>query len=116
MASVALEAISMLSENDVEAGIVLCEFIKPYDALADLIAQVLPEGVKNIVFLEEEIMAGGFGMNLSAEFTRRGINPKANHTIIAVDDNFAIPSEGENVWQAAKVDSHSVYQKILELQ
>lgn len=116
MASVALEAISMLSENDVEAGIVLCEFIKPYDALADLIAQVLPEGVMNIIFLEEEIMAGGFGMNLSAEFTRRGINPKANHTIIAVDDNFAIPSEGENVWQAAKVDSHSVYQKILELQ
>lgn len=116
MASVALEAISLLAENDIDAGIVLCEFIKPYDALADMISEVLPETVKNVIFLEEEIMAGGFGMNLSSEFTRRAVLPKAKYTIIAVDDNFAIPDEGETVWQAAKVDSYSVYEKILELQ
>ncbi len=116
MASTALDALSLLAENGIETAIVLCEYIKPYDALAEMISEVLPESVKNIIFLEEEILSGGFGMNLSAELTRRTVLPKARHTIIAVDDNFAIPNEGENVWQAAKVDSYSVYERILELQ
>ena len=115
MASVALDAIALLEEEGINAGILLCEFIKPYDSLARIIAEKLPEYAKNIVFLEEEIMSGGFGMNLSAEMKRQGVGYRARHTIMAVDDNFAIPQKGETVWQAAGVDAHSVYQTILSL-
>lgn len=116
MASTALEAVALLEDDDVSAGVVLCEFIKPYESLADMIAGILPRSLKNIIFLEEEIMAGGFGMNLSSVMTRQGVCPHAKHTIIAVDDNFVVPKVGETVWQAAGVDAFSVYERILELQ
>lgn len=115
MASVALDAIAMLDDDGVTAGILLCEFIKPYDSLSKYIEQKLPEYVKNIVFLEEEIKAGGFGMNLMEEMKQQGIGYRARNRIIAVDDNFAIPQKGENVWQAAGVDALSVSQTILSM-
>ncbi len=115
MASAALEAIALLQYDGIEAAVILCEFIKPYDILADLIAESLPDSVKNVIFLEEEIMSGGFGMNLSTEMRRRSVLVGANHRIIAVDDNFAVPEKGETVWQAAKVDSNSVYEAIIEM-
>ena len=115
MATTALEAVALLEENEISAAVLLCEFIKPYDALADIIEGLLPKSIKNIIFLEEEILAGGFGMNLSQEIYRRGIAPKALHRIIAVDDNFAVPQKGETVWEAAGVDSVSVYNSVIEM-
>ena len=115
MASVALEAFAMLEEEGIKTAVFLCEFIKPYDMLADLVAEIMPEYVRNIVFLEEEIMAGGFGMNLSAELKKQRIAPRASHKVIAVDDNFAIPQKGETVWQATGVDSRSVYEAVLAM-
>lgn len=115
MATTALEAVALLEEDDIEASVLLCEFIKPYDALADIIGEFLPKSVKNIVFLEEEILAGGFGMNLSQEMYRRNIAPNASNRIIAVDDNFGVPHKDESVWEAAGVDSVSVYNAMLEM-
>lgn len=115
MATTALEAVSLLEEAEVSAGILLCEFIKPYDALADIISDIIPKSVKNIIFLEEEILAGGFGMNLSQEMYRRGVALRASKRIIAVDDNFAVPKKGETVWEAAGVDAVSVYNAVLEM-
>ena len=76
---------------------------------------MLPYTVKNIVFLEEEILSGGFGMNLSFELRRRKILTRARHRIIAVDDNFAVPEKGETVWQSAGVDSSAVAETIIEM-
>ena len=115
MATTALEAVAMLSDAEVSAGILLCEFIKPYDALADIIGGLLPKSVKNIIFLEEEILSGGFGMNLSQEMYRRDIARRASKKIIAVDDNFAVPNKGQTVWEAAGVDPVSVYNAVLEM-
>lgn len=115
MASTALEAAAQLMDSGITCAILLCEFIKPYDALADIISDMLPYTVKNIVFLEEEILSGGFGMNLSFELRRRKILTRARHKIIAVDDNFAIPEKGENVWQSAGVDSSTVADAIIEM-
>ena len=115
MASVALEAFVMLAEDGVKTAVFLCEFIKPYDMLAGLVAELMPDYVKNVVFLEEEIMSGGFGMNLSAEMKRQRVAPRALHKIIAVDDDFVIPKKGETVWQAAGVDSKTVYETILDM-
>jgi deoxyxylulose-5-phosphate synthase len=115
MASVALEAFAMLDEEGIKTAVFLCEFIKPYEMLAGLVSEIMPEYVRNIVFLEEEIKSGGFGMNLSAEIKKQRIAPRAAHRIIAVDDNFAVPQKGETVWQAAGVDSHAVYEAVLEM-
>jgi len=115
MASTALEAAAILMDSGIGCAVLLCEFIKPYDALADIIATMLPYTVKNVVFLEEEILSGGFGMNLSFEMRRRGILSRARHKIIAVDDNFAIPEKGESVWEAAGVDSTTVSDAIIEM-
>ena len=115
MATVALDAIALLEEEGICAGVLLCEFIKPYDSLARLIAEKLPEYAKNVIFLEEEIMSGGFGMNLSSEMKRQGIGYRARHRIIAVDNNFAIPGKGETVWQAAGVDANSVCRTVISL-
>ena len=115
MASVALDAMAMLEEEGVNAGILLCEFIKPYDKLVEILSEKLPEYAKNIIFLEEEIMSGGFGMNLSSEMKRQGVGYRSRHKIIAVDDDFVIPEKGETVWQAAGVDAASVCEAIISL-
>ena len=115
MASTALEAAAQLMDSGITCAVLLCEFIKPYDALADIISDLLPYTVKNIVFLEEEILSGGFGMNLSFELRRRRIMTRARHKIIAVDDNFAVPEKGESVWQSAGVDSATVVDTIIEM-
>lgn len=115
MASTALEAVAQLMDCGISCAVLLCEFIKPYDALADIISTMLPYTVKNIIFLEEEILSGGFGMNLSFELRRRGIMSRARHKIIAVDDNFATPEIGQTVWEAAGVDSATVAQTIIEM-
>ena len=115
MASTALEAAAQLMDSGITCAVLLCEFIKPYDALADIISTMLPYTVKNIIFLEEEILSGGFGMNLSFELRRRGIMSRARHKIIAVDDNFAVPESGKNVWEAAGVDPATVAETVIEM-
>ncbi len=115
MATVAIEAVSMLADDGIDAAVLLCEFIKPYDALADLVSESLPYTVKNIIFLEEEILSGGFGMNLAEEMRVRHIQPRAVKKIMAVNDSFVIPESGQTVWHAAGVDPKSVYETMFEM-
>ena len=112
MASTALEACALLAEDGINSAVLLCEYIKPYDQLAKKISEILPDSVRNIVYLEEEILSGGFGMNLSFELDRISELAAARQEIIAVDDNFAITDCEHNVWEAAGVDSYSVYDRI----
>ena len=108
MASTALEALAVLAEDDIEIAVLLCEYIKPYDLLAQEISELLPYSVRNIVYLEEEILSGGFGMNLSYELRKYGRFESIKHEIIAVDDNFALTEKDCDVWQAAEVEVDSV--------
>ena len=112
MASTALEAFAMLAEDEIEVSILLCEYIKPYGRLAQEISELLPDTVQNIVYLEEEILSGGFGMNLSQELRKCDRFESLNHEIIAVDDNFALTDSEHDAWQSAGVDVDSVYNKI----
>ena len=115
MASTALEACALLAEEGISVSVLLCEYIKPYDSLADEIASMLHDNVENLVFLEEEIMSGGFGMNLSFALQRNGLLQGTKHEIVAVDDNFAIPDSEQNVWESAGVDTDSVCNRIREM-
>jgi 1-deoxy-D-xylulose-5-phosphate synthase len=115
MATVALDALVSLEEEGYPTGILLCEFIKPYDVLASILTDMTPAGLKSVVFLEEEIKAGGFGMNTLDALNNVGWYAPVDYRILAVEDDFVIPARGQTVWQAAGVDSESVYNAIVEM-
>ncbi|MBO5757474.1 MAG: hypothetical protein J6S28_07235, partial [Clostridia bacterium] len=84
----------------------LCEYIKPYDKLAARIAELIGNPETPIVFLEEEIRAGGFGMMLSDAMRRQGT--LAEHAIMAVDDNFVVQTKNESVYTTAGIDTKCI--------
>ena len=61
----AIKASQRLKEKGINCGIILLEMLKPYDIIAQRIADILPESSELIVFLEEEIRSGGMGISLS---------------------------------------------------
>lgn len=110
----ALEASDELCARGVNIGIILLEKIKPFGECAENVAKLLPQGVKNIIFLEEDIRAGGMGMTLSTEMARRGMLDEVKHEIIAVDDTFVPRHAGKSVYEDAGVSAEFIKDKVLE--
>ncbi len=106
----AIKAAETLAEQGIRAGILLCEYIKPYDKLAARISELTDNSATPIVFLEEEIRAGGFGMMLSDAMRRQGSLPR--HTIMAVDDNFVVQTKNESVYTTAGIDAQYIADKV----
>jgi 1-deoxy-D-xylulose-5-phosphate synthase len=97
-------------------GIVLCEYIAPYDSLADEIEGVINEvSPKSIIFVEEEIKAGGFGMMLSEKLRERGRLDGIQYAVMGCDDPFVVRREGESYLSASKLDFEAIARKIREL-
>ena len=109
----AIKAVEALQEQGVRAGILLCEYIKPYDNLAARVAELIGNTETPIVFLEEEIRAGGFGMMLSDVMRRQGT--LAEHAIMAVDDNFVVQTKNESVYTTAGIDAKSIENAVKSL-
>ena len=83
--------------------------IKPYSECAEYANRLLPDEVKNIIFLEEELRSGGMGMNLSDTMERRRMLDGVSYEIIAVDDSFVDKREiGQSIYSAAHVDSAEI--------
>lgn len=102
----AIKAVEALQEQGVRAGILLCEYIKPYDKLATRVAELIGNPETPIVFLEEEIRAGGFGMMLSDAMQRQGT--LSRHAIMATDDNFVVQTKNESVYTTAGIDTKCI--------
>jgi len=115
MAASAIKAADMLREQGKNVGLALCEMIKPYALPCMILLNSFSENVKNVVFVEEEIRAGGFGMNMCDELRRTNPDHGLNTVIIATDDNFAVPGKGQTAAEAAGVDSASIAAEILKL-
>ena len=103
----ALEARERLAREGIRVGILLCEYLKPYGRLAEEVAAKLPEGVP-VLFLEEEIRAGGFGMMLSDALIRRGAMTGRDYAILATDDSFVGQSRPEPIYRTAGVDAEAI--------
>ena len=103
----ALAARDRLAEEGILVGILLCEYLKPYDRLAAEVADRLPQGVP-VLFLEEEIRAGGFGMLLSDALIRRGAMEGRVYTILATDDSFVCQDQPESIYRTAGVDAEAI--------
>ena len=109
----AIGAVEILQEQGIRAGILLCEYIKPYDKLADRVADLIGNPATPIVFLEEEIRAGGFGMMLSDAMRRQGT--LGAHAIMAIDDHFVVQTKDESVYTTAGLDAGCIVNTVKEL-
>ena len=110
----ALSAGDELNERGINVGVILLEKIKPYCECAENVAKLLPHGVKKVIFLEEDIRAGGMGMILSDEMTRRGLLESIHHEIVAVDDTFVPRHKGKSMYEDAGVSARFIEDKVLE--
>ena len=112
MAATAVKAADMLKEKGIYAALALCELIKPYSVPAGLIIGGLPRSVGTLVFIEEEIRAGGFGMNLSDAIAREPGGDAFECVSLGTDETFAVPDSGSNVFSAAGVSADIIADKI----
>ena len=110
----ALAARERLAAEDIPVGILLCEYLKPYGKLADEIASRLPAGIP-LLFVEEEIRAGGFGMMLTDALRKNGCLDGHPFGILAVEDSFVPQDKPEPILHTAGVDAEAMVAKIKEL-
>ena len=111
----AMIAQEKLSVQGIKVGIMLLERLKPYDITAELIVQMLPKKSK-ILFLEEEIRAGGMGMNLSDHLLRNSYLKHTDIGILATNDSFVEKrNAGQSIYNAAGIDAEHICIKIKEM-
>ena len=110
----ALTARERLAADGIPVGILLCEYLKPYGRLADEISARLPDRVP-LLFAEEEIRAGGFGMMLTDALRRRGTLADHPYTILATDDSFVVQDKPEPILHTAGVDAEAMVREVKRL-
>ena len=115
IAAQALFAVETLSEHGTVCGVVLLEKLKPYGECAEKLAPYLPKQGGAVIFLEEEIRAGGMGICLSDEMRRRGMLGGLKYEIMAVDDSFVVQEKSENIYDTAGVSAQFIVKTALDL-
>ena len=111
-----LKAENLLAEQGLLAGTLLCEYISQSDKLTseigDYIERYRPEAV---VFVEEEIKNGGFGMLLSEALRQKGYLNRVKCSVCAISDPFAVRKAGESYLHTAGLDAASLAGKAMML-
>ena len=110
----ALAARERLATEGILVGILLCEYIKPYEALAKEIAARLPAGVP-VLFVEEEIRAGGFGMMLTDALRRNGGLAGHPNAVLAIANGFVTQGKNETILRTAGVDAEAMVKELKTL-
>ena len=97
-------------ETGKRSGIILLERIKPYHTAAEYVAARLPQKSIPLIFLEEEIRAGGMGMILSDVLSREHASLAENKQmiILAPEDDFVIRERNESIYATAGVSSDRI--------
>ena len=98
-----------------QVGILLLEQLKPYDKIAAQLIEYLPQKACKIVFLEEEIRAGGFGMLLLDKLTAFPEFSARKRAIVAIDDSFVEQTCNEDIHKTAHVSAEDMEKVILAL-
>ncbi len=114
MVKEAMAAKDRLAAEGTLVGILLCEYLKPYDKLAAEIAPLLPARTP-VLFAEEEIRAGGFGMMLSDALTGRSDFTATAHRILAVEDSFVTQEKPEPIRHTAGVDAEAIVKAVRDM-
>ncbi|MBE6601207.1 MAG: 1-deoxy-D-xylulose-5-phosphate synthase [Ruminococcaceae bacterium] len=103
-------------QDRLSVGILLLEQLKPYDKIAEEVAKLLPSHSCQVLFLEEEIKAGGMGMMLSCALAKAPVMQNKKTVILATDDHFAVQERDEPIWKTAAVDADHIVAEILQNQ
>ena len=113
IAAECIKAKELLGEQKGEVGILLCEYLAPYDKLAAEIFQILKDArPENLLFVEEEIKAGGFGMMLSESLRSLGVLDIVKYDLLAAKDAFITRKTGENYLKALGLDANAILERI----
>ena len=116
IANEALEAKKLLEKENLSLGIILCEYLSPYDSLADEIGKILEVSDPDILlFLEEEIKCGGFAMNLCDTMKKKEMLVNKTYDILATEDPFVTRTIGETYIKASGIDRESIAGRIISL-
>lgn len=115
MVRVAMEAQAQLAGEGIRVGILLLEVLAPYRETADRVCGALPDAPCGVLFLEEEIRAGGMGMLLSDALSGKEKMRNKKTKILALEEPFGVPSAGQTCLEAAGLDVSSVAGAIREL-
>ena len=108
----ALKAVELATQDGLNIGVILCEYIKPYHRLAAEILPLLSPKHIPVLFAEEEIRAGGFGMMLADALSKITDFCTRPYDIIAVDDSFVIQTQAEPIFKTAGIDANAMLQSI----
>ncbi|MEE0970384.1 MAG: transketolase C-terminal domain-containing protein, partial [Clostridia bacterium] len=108
--SEAIVAKREITEKGKTCGILLLEKLKPYSFAAENIIPYLPKHGGLVLFLEEEIRAGGMGMMLSDVMIRQGMMKDIEYKILAPDESFVIPEKQEHIYETAGVSARHIVQ------
>ena len=113
MAGEALKACEQLKKRGTSAGVLLLEQLTPYDALAKALVPYLTEDTKTVLFLEEEIRAGGMGMLLHDALNRiDGLKQKKVRFIGL--ESFGVQAKDEPIHASFGMDAASIVKRIEE--
>lgn len=104
----ALIAADILEAEGKRVGILLLEQLAPYKTVASQVSELLPQGACTVLFLEEEIRTGGMGMMLSYELRKFPVMQNKQVEIMALEDPFCVPAQGQSCWQAAGLDAAGI--------
>lgn len=108
----ALRATDLAREQGIRVGVLMAERIKPYDRLAREVSALLPDEKIPILFAEEEIRAGGFGMMLADALQGDPRFDGRKYDAVASTDSFVIQTCDEPIWRTAGVDAESMLSRI----
>ena len=112
IASECLKAKGLIGASK-SVGIALCEYISPYEELAAQISEIISRSrPESILFVEEEIKIGGFGMILSETLRARGDLDGIKFDILAASDAFVSRREGESYLSASGLDAAAIAERI----
>lgn len=113
MSAEAAEACAILRRRGVRAGALLLERLTPYNEIAAEIERTLGRMPEQMVFLEEEIRAGGMGMMLSDALCNRGCLKKTETMIIALENPFERQKKDQPALEYYSLDAESVADRII---
>ena len=106
----ALAAADELKEQGILTGVILLEYLKPYDKLAKEVEKLIPSSVKAIVYLEEEVRSGGAGMLLSEKITNN-----IPFAVMGTDNDFVYQKKDRTMYQSAGVSKSDIVETLMRL-
>jgi 1-deoxy-D-xylulose-5-phosphate synthase len=109
MVEPAAKAAGMLAQQGISCGIVNARWVKPLDErLAEW-----AEGYRQIITLEDNVVAGGFGAAVLEEFSRQGLAGKVS--LLGLPDRFLPSGSATDVQSDVELDPESLARRIGEI-